>query len=296
MMRHTVIPDIHADFERLQRSLQIASTKDKVLFLGDFIDAGKAVPKPDDFQVLELVKSFVVEGKALAVMGNHELNAILYHNKGDKGAPMRQHSVKNQRQHQSFINAFGVGTCKAITWTDWFLKSLPLWLEVDGLRLVHACWSDTKIEEIRRRRPNGILKYADLQEIADESTSFGRAVKALVTGPEAELPTGHTFHDFHGNERKEVRLAWWRADAVTWSEASLSVPDVRELPQDNMPGDTRSEIYHIDAPPVLVGHYKMGGVPRIEHLKASSIDYPSAPCVYQWSGGSRLFASDLVKL
>lgn len=296
MARHTVIPDIHADFERLQQSLLHASTNGKVLFLGDFIDAGEAVEKAADFKVLKLVKSLMSERKAVGVMGNHELNAILYHAKGENGVPMRQHSPKNQKQHQSFIEEFGVGTAKAVEWTDWFLQALPLWAEVDGLRLVHAFWTDAKIEVVRRRRPDGFLKRADLQEIAEESTAFGRAVKALVTGPEVELPEGYTFHDFHGNERKEVRLAWWNADAETWPEATLSVPNPLELPQDAMPPGAKSEIYRADAPPVLVGHYKMKGVPRIEHQKASSIDYPGAPCVYHWSGGNFLNATDLVKI
>lgn len=295
-MHHTVIPDIHADFERLQQSLKNASVNGQILFLGDFIDAGQSVEKPSDLRVLELVRNLISRKKALAVMGNHELNAILYHTTGKNGAPLRQHSQKNQKQHQSFIDEFGVGTERAQEWIDWFLKALPLWSEIDGLRLVHACWSDASIEEVRRRRPDGYLKPSDLREIADESTAFGLAVKSLVTGPEVQLPEGHTFHDFHGNERKEVRLAWWRADALTWPEATLSVPDPFELPQEAMPTGIKSEIYKADAQPVLVGHYKMNGMPWIEHCKASSIDYPSTPCVYHWSGGDRLNSSDLVKI
>lgn len=296
MKRHTVIPDIHADYRRLQKSLQHASTHSQVLFLGDFIDAGEAVERPADLRVLELVKNLIADKKAVGVMGNHELNAILYHAAGANGAPMRQHNSKNQKQHQSFINEFGVGTTRALEWTDWFLKTLPLWSERDGLRMVHACWSDTSIDEVKRRRPDGYLKRADLQEIADESTAFGKAVKTLLTGPEVALPEGYTFHDFHGNERKEVRLAWWKADAVSWAEATLSVPDQAELPQDAMPADAKSEIYRADAPPVLVGHYKMTGTPCIEHHKASSIDYPGAPCVYHWSGGDRLNDDALLKI
>ena len=131
---------------------------------------------------------------------------------------------------------------------------------------------------------------------ADAPSIFDYRLGNHVTGPEVELPQGYSFHDFHGNERKEVRLAWWNADAVTWPEATLSVPDPLELPQDAMPADAKSEIYQSDAPPVLVGHYKMKGVPRIEHQKASSIDYPSRPCVYHWSGGPHLNSCDLVKL
>ncbi|MEZ5249987.1 MAG: hypothetical protein R2713_12480 [Ilumatobacteraceae bacterium] len=34
---------------------------------------------------------------------------------------------------------------------DWF-RTLPLWLELPGLRVVHACWSDEHIELLRRAR------------------------------------------------------------------------------------------------------------------------------------------------
>src|SRR4051812_17938497 len=46
----------------------------KVIFLGDFIDRG-----PKIGQVLETVRPMVEGGHALAVMGNHELNALAYH-------------------------------------------------------------------------------------------------------------------------------------------------------------------------------------------------------------------------
>ena len=284
MIQHTVIPDIHADIERMNASLQLSSQNGKLLFLGDFIDAGKDVAEPADLRVLEVVRNLIAQEKALAVMGNHELNAVLYHSTGAGGAPLREHSPKNQKQHRSFIDAFGVGTSQAIEWTEWFLQALPLWTEVDGLRLVHACWSEPKIAEVKKRRPDGYLKREDLVEISGESTPFGKAVKALVTGPEVKLPEPYVFHDFHGNPRYEVRLAWWNADAKTWPEATLSVPDPNELPQTEMPEEAVAEIYSADAPPVLVGHYKMKGEPCIEHPKAASIDYPRSPCIYRWSG------------
>ena len=46
----------------------------KVLFLGDFIDRGPSIPR-----TLKIVKAMVDAGEALAIMGNHEYNALLYH-------------------------------------------------------------------------------------------------------------------------------------------------------------------------------------------------------------------------
>ena len=53
-MRYTVIPDIHADLERLDWSIAQANGS-KMIFLGDLIDAGKLVTKPDDLGVLQKV-------------------------------------------------------------------------------------------------------------------------------------------------------------------------------------------------------------------------------------------------
>ena len=295
MSFHTVIPDIHADLDRLDTSLEFASSEGKVLFLGDFIDAGSDVTRPEDLNVLLKVKSLIDDNKAFGVMGNHELNALLFHRYNDHG-PLRSHSAKNIKQHKSFIDQFGIGTEKAIGWTDWFLSSLPLWLEYDGLRIIHACWSQKQIDMVKRRRPDGFLKEEDLDEIADESSDFGRAVKILLTGPEIKLPEPYSIEDYHGNKRKEVRLAWWNTDAITWQEATLSVPNPNQLPSGTVPSQVKSEIYDPNSPPVLVGHYKMKGDPLIDNIKAASLDYPKSPCIYKWFGEDSLKQANLIKL
>lgn len=45
----------------------------RAVFLGDFIDRG-----PEIRRTLEIVRGMVEAGSALAVMGNHELNALHY--------------------------------------------------------------------------------------------------------------------------------------------------------------------------------------------------------------------------
>ncbi len=79
-----LIGDIHGHADALVRLLDALSYQKsrgvyghperKVIFLGDFIDRG-----PQIRQALEIVRPMIEEGKALAVMGNHELNALAYH-------------------------------------------------------------------------------------------------------------------------------------------------------------------------------------------------------------------------
>ena len=120
-----VIPDVHADLRRLEATLSNVGSDVPPAFLGDFID-GK-VDDANDAAVLEFVRREVENG-APAIMGNHELNAILFHLEGEKG-PFRERSEKNRKQHASFIHQFGEGTPVALGWVDWFL-TLPLWQDL----------------------------------------------------------------------------------------------------------------------------------------------------------------------
>lgn len=287
-----VIPDIHADPDRLDRSLALARPGEPVAFLGDLIDAGDAVERPDDRAVLERVRALVEAGRATAILGNHEVNALLYHRKGVDGAVLRERSDKNAKQHRSFVEAFGFATPEALGWTEWFL-TLPLWRDLGGLRLVHACWDDEAVATVAARRPDGRLREEDLAEVAEKDTPFARAVERLVTGPEARLPDGGTFEDAGGETRRDVRLRWW-AGARTWRAAALSVPDPSALPEGEVPPDAVT-LYPEGAPPALCGHYKMRGPPAIETPRAACLDYPGAPVAYRWEGEARLDPRNLLR-
>ncbi|MFC3205635.1 metallophosphoesterase [Aquamicrobium soli] len=295
-MTITIIPDIHADLNRLGISLRLAELRGaRPAYLGDFIDAGKVLTgDAADREVLQRVRKQIDADTATAVLGNHELNAILYHRKGSGGTPLRAHSAPNAKQHRSFVNAFGAGTDDARYWTDWFLEALPLWHEGDGFRLVHACWSDPEIELVRARRPDGRLRPEDLPEVANKTTDFAKAVERLVSGAEVGLPNGFHFMDGAGNMRNHVRLRWW-GDGRSWREMALSVPADATLPDGEISQGIAPAAYPNAAPPVFVGHYKMAGEPKLEHPRVASLDYPLSPCVYHW-GGEPVLSTDNLNL
>ena len=282
-----VIPDLHADPDRLAASLRLVPPGARVAFLGDFIDAGRGVPRPDDAAVLDRVMALVETGAAVGVMGNHELNALLFHRLDAEGLPLRARDTKNAAQHRSFCARFGIGTPEALDRTAWFL-TLPLWLDLDGLRLVHACWNPDAIATIAARRPDGRLRQEDLEEVARKESAFARAVDLLVSGPEIPLPPGVGFRDAAGHHRSRVRIAWWRSQARSWREAALSVPDPDGLPAGEIGIGHGITFPGTGDPPVLVGHYKMQGQPRIEGPVAACLDYPRTPCLYRWRGEGAL--------
>lgn len=287
----SVVPDIHADADRLRRTISMVEPSEQIVFLGDLIDAGSGVAKPADREVLEMAYGLISEGRAIGIMGNHELNAILFHRQGHDG-PLRAHSDKNRQQHDSFISAFGISTHDAIRWTNWFLEALPLWREINGLRVAHAYWGDEQIRVISQRRPDGFLTESDIAEIGEGKSAFAEAVKLLVSGPELRLPDGCCFTDMYGYKRDEVRIAWWGDSEVRWKEAALSVPNLEELPDCIVPFNPLTNL-RPKRGPVLFGHYKIGGRPRLLSGSTACLDFPDVPCFYSWRGEAVLSAANL---
>ena len=79
----------------------------KVIFLGDFVDRG-----PEQVETVEIGRNMVENGQALAVMGNHELNAVAWATEDPEqpGQYLRPHTTKNLKQHKEFLEQVGEGS------------------------------------------------------------------------------------------------------------------------------------------------------------------------------------------
>jgi hypothetical protein len=83
-MAYDIIGDIHGHADKLEALLRTLGYRDtagawrhpdrQAIFVGDFIDRG-----PAQVRSVQIVRRMVDAGVALAVMGNHELNAIAWH-------------------------------------------------------------------------------------------------------------------------------------------------------------------------------------------------------------------------
>lgn len=238
------------------------------VFLGDFIDRG---PRNED--VIRLVRGMLDAGTALAVMGNHELNAIHFHTKNpETGAPLRAWSEKNQRQHQSFLHEFPPESEKAREAIAW-MHTLPLILEIDGFRAVHACWDEARVAKLESHTTNGVLSEAQLIQVANSGHILNDLVETVTKGPELPLPNGHTFADKDGNRRAEVRVKWWNSKGRTWADIAMSVQDLNDLPTGALPENVAATAYSARAKPVFFGHYWLTGTPVLQAPNALCLDY-----------------------
>jgi len=274
-----IIPDIHGHAFKLTSMLsklgyvhakgvwRHPDPNRTVIFLGDFIDRG-----PDNGAVIDIVRRMIDAGSAQAIMGNHELNAIHFHTLGSNGVPLRERCPKNVDQHEAFLKEFPVGesaTNEAIKW----MQTLPLFLELEEFRVVHASWSNSAKKVMDQHTSNGCLSPDDIINAANSSHPLFDAVETLAKGPEQELKDGCYFHDKGGHRRTSVRVKWWQDQAKSLRDIAISVPDVNELSDDPLPKGIGFEPYQPNEIPVFFGHYWLTGEPVLQSSNTLCLDY-----------------------
>ena len=300
-MKYDLIGDVHGYSEPLVALLKKLDYQNadgvyrhperQVIFLGDFIDRG-----PRQREVINIVRPMVESGAALSVMGNHEFNAIAYFTPDPDrpGEYLREHSDKNRKQTAAFLNAYE-GTDDYADLIEWF-RSLPMWLDLPGLRAVHACWDDSFRQYLSDSYPS-LGSYLDdglLVAASRIGSKQFEAVETLLKGREIEMPNGQSFPDKDGNPRHHIRVKWWDATALTYRDAFLG-PDaaISHIPEDPIDVDHLIQ-YASDAPPVFVGHYWMDTDPQLLAPNVACLDYSVAAkqggklVAYRWDGEQTL--------
>ncbi|MDA8912952.1 metallophosphoesterase [Pseudomonadales bacterium] len=255
----------------------------KVIFLGDFIDRGEDLAQHR--ALLGVVMAMVRNGHALAVMGNHEFNALAYHTRHN-GLYLRPHTKKNNEQHQAFLNEYGEDPEAKQQVLDFFYE-LPLWLELEGLRVVHACWDARSMQALTALGYGAQLTPELLVKASKAgSTEYG-AVETLLKGYEVPLPPGVSFKDERGFERTNMRTQWWQHEATCLQEIALPADlDLGAAANDAIPSDMPR--YGVEEKPCFVGHYWLRGEPAPRTHNVVCLDYSVAKqgklVAYRWSG------------
>ena len=264
----------------------------QVIFLGDFIDRG-----PFQRETIDIAMTMVQHGTALAVMGNHEFNALAYATE-DPAAPgsyLRQHDDKNNKQHKAFLAAFAddlEGKAKALAW----FRTLPLWLDLGELRVVHACWHPGYMAYLQEQNllgSNNTLTEKLLLEGSRKGSEAYEAVETLLKGKEVRLPEGLHFFDKEKTKRHHVRIKWWQRDGTYRTSAFTGDDRATHIPED--PIDAAHFVtYQHDAPPVFLGHYWLKGSPQPMAPNVACLDYSVAKkgqlVAYRWQGEQTLDA------
>ena len=255
----------------------------KVIFLGDFIDRGEHLAQHKE--LIAIVMPMVQNGHALAVMGNHEFNALAYHTEVN-GLFLRAHTEKNRKQHKAFLNEFDEDSEAKNEVLDFFYE-LPMWLELDGLRVVHACWDNDAVEFLAMHREGSRMTPDLLARASTEGSPEFKAVETLLKGHEIPLPEGVSFADKDGNVREWIRVQWWKSEATALGDIAL--PFGIELGDAaNSPVPQGIPRYDASDKPCFIGHYWLSGDPEPLAPNVACLDYSVAKngklVAYRWSG------------
>ncbi|CAA0138253.1 Bis(5'-nucleosyl)-tetraphosphatase PrpE [asymmetrical] [Mycolicibacterium vanbaalenii] len=189
-----------------------------VIFVGDLIDRGD-----EQLRVLQIAKAMVDAGTAQVVMGNHEFNAIAYatENPAGSGNYLRPRTAKNTNQHRAFLEQ--LTDAQRAHNVDWF-TTLPLWLDLDGLRVVHACWHPESIDIVQNELGgNRFTSQDQLIRATTDGEPLYHAIEVLLKGPEISLAAHGqpAYRDKDGHVRKRARIRWWNDTASSLREIAL---------------------------------------------------------------------------
>jgi len=274
-MHYDIIGDIHAHAKDLKHLLkQLGYTpaathpqNRRLLFLGDYIDRG-----PYNYQTILLIRRLVKKKRALALMGNHDLNAVLFYTRSAyTGSWIRPHTQKNRTQHATLLKE--IRSYRKRKQVVRFLRSCPLFYQDGKSRFVHACWDDAAVALITEQLGGSKLSAADVQRFTDNQAPFTRAVYTLLKGKTTDVGLSQKVYDQDGTQRKQLRIAWWLAQPKSWQELIVAAPSVKQmLPNTPLP-DSLQTGYPPTAPPVIFGHYSQSTAEQKRSANALCLDY-----------------------
>jgi hypothetical protein len=172
-----IVGDIHGEIDPLRNLLKHLGYDDagrhptgrRLVFLGDLTDRG-----PDSPAVVEIVARYVETGIAQSILGNHELNILRRMRKSGNGwfFGETETSIKfGQTPPQRLADE----ATRERIWQ--FFHRLPLALERDGLRIVHACW-DSGMIDIARESTDVVSLYNDYRADIECRLDHDRVVDA----------------------------------------------------------------------------------------------------------------------
>ena len=169
-----VVGDVHGHWHALRDLIARLGYDDhgrhpqqrRLVFVGDLCDRG-----PDSPAVVDWVLQRIREGRAWAVMGNHELNLLRQERKEGNDWFWDEHTAHDHK----FEPFKRLERAKRQAMLDG-LAALPLVLARDDLRVVHAGWSDVAVGALQGRSFDGPVGFRALFEEFEDAVRHEAAL------------------------------------------------------------------------------------------------------------------------
>ena len=161
----------------------------KLVFVGDLCDRG-----PDSPGVISLVRSMVEDGTAYAIMGNHELN-LLRGERKDGNNWFWGNDNPEEDKFEPYVRIKAADRNSLLK----FMEELPLVIQREDLRIVHAAWDDNALAQLSDRANKPVISLFDQWEariansladeglLAESDTEIARWASTL-NDPDQTIP------------------------------------------------------------------------------------------------------------
>lgn len=290
MLNHTqcfdgydIIGDVHGCASALRRLLVALGYQEtsqgyvyhdrnkprQAIFVGDLIDRGDEVA-----ETLAIVKAMWDAGNAQVVMGNHELSAIAWHTPYQQGF-IRPRTARSYQQLQATLEQFSDHRRLLASYIEWF-RELPLFLETDIFRVVHACWDNHLIEQYQQQYQTNLLVDDILFSVPERDSFAAYFLERITRGISLPLPEGHVMYSYHGFPRHRFRVKFWTRSGETYQDIAFQPdPLPEQVAHAELTAEDRAKLLHYgeQEKPLFVGHYWLQGQPAIIQPNIACVDY-----------------------
>lgn len=300
---YDIIGDVHGHADQLRSLLKNMGYKlngdfyshpvRKAVFVGDFINRG-----PKIRETIILIRKMVENGSAYAILGNHEMYAVLYYLRDTEGKYYKKRIPKYQLQINQTLDEFVPYKEEFKSHLKW-LRTLPMFLDFGDIRVIHACWDDKNVQQIKDVITEAKLSKTILREIALNGTQFSASFWESCKGVDFQLPKDLLIFDDEGRPHRSFRMKWWDSpEGMTFKDISLE--SRFELPAYTIPKElvVARTPYPKNAPIVFFGHYCLKQCCGILTENICCVD----SCVtrtgkllaYRWGGEKKLNKSNFI--
>lgn len=245
----------------------------KAVFLGDIIDRG-----PHIRLACQIVRSMVDAGHAHMIMGNHEYNLVTYMTPAPAGVDrpyLREHTERNSFIVEQTVEQFADHPQEFKEYLEWFTE-LPLFMDFEHFRVIHACWDHALINEFTGRYGGNQLHKGLLSESVNPDTFLFQFLDRILRGTSLKLPDNRSMTAKDGMVRQFFRTKFWSRSPQVYSDVVFQ-PD--PLPADLAharltPEEKQKLLYYSESEkPLFFGHYWMSGVPAVIRSNIACLDY-----------------------
>lgn len=280
---YDLIGDVHGCTETLTHLLEtLGYRKEKgvwchpwrqAIFLGDIIDRG-----PHIREALHLVRDMVDHNQAYCIMGNHEYSALGWYTLAppESGQQfVRDHTPRFTKLLKETLLQFESYPDEWRAFRSWFME-LPLYLESDHFRVIHACWDRELMHQLRPVLREGRITLDQLRASAIEDSFIGMALNRVLRGTDMPLPHGLTLVSDEGFVRTVFRTKFWEEAPQTYGDVVFQpngLPEHAAVTPLNDHQRRRLFLYGPDEPILFIGHYWCSGQPGPLKHNLACLDY-----------------------